>query len=477
MRRRPLVVVGDALLDVDVEGRAERLSPDAPVPVLDDIHERPRPGGAALAAVLAADDGTDVVLVTPLADDGAAQTLRTCLGDRVEVVALPSTASTPVKRRVRCGGQSVVRLDSGEGRADVRSLTPEAEEALGRAGVVLVSDYGRGTTASPALRRRLESLARTVPVVWDPHPRGEAPVPGVMLATPNAAEAAALSERTGADASGSRSGMAAYTFYASHLVRAWQAQSVAVTTGERGALLSYGHGAPMVLPAPPVECHDPCGAGDRFAATAARTFLQGAVISEAVQAAVDSASMFVAGGGAASLRFPPRSLDEAAEGLLGDPTEPQEALALAARVRARHGTVVATGGCFDLLHAGHVGTLRAARRLGDCLVVCLNSDASVRRLKGPSRPLVPAEDRARVLAALEFVDAVLVFDEDTPVQAIRRLQPEIWAKGGDYAAGDLPEAAVLEEWGGQAVVLPYLPGRSTTSLVRSVVSGSDGDGR
>ncbi len=129
--------------------------------------------------------------------------------------------------------------------------------------------------------------------------------------------------------------------------------------------------------------------------------------------------------------------------------------------------MVATGGCFDLLHAGHVATLRAARRLGDCLVVCLNSDASVRRLKGPSRPLVPAADRAKVLEALECVDAVVVFDEDTPVEAIRRLRPDVWAKGGDYAGADVPEAAVLRVWGGQAVVLPYLEGRSTTALVRS----------
>jgi rfaE bifunctional protein nucleotidyltransferase chain/domain len=129
--------------------------------------------------------------------------------------------------------------------------------------------------------------------------------------------------------------------------------------------------------------------------------------------------------------------------------------------------VVATGGCFDLLHAGHVATLEAARALGDCLVVCLNSDHSVRRLKGPERPLQPEADRARVLAALDCVDAVLVFDEDTPHEVLHRLRPHVWAKGGDYAGADLPEAPLLREWGGQAVVLPYLQGRSTTSLVET----------
>jgi rfaE bifunctional protein nucleotidyltransferase chain/domain len=126
---------------------------------------------------------------------------------------------------------------------------------------------------------------------------------------------------------------------------------------------------------------------------------------------------------------------------------------------------VATGGCFDLLHAGHVRTLEAARRLGDCLVVLVNSDASVARLKGPDRPLVSQEDRAAVLRALECVDAVVVFDEDTPVEALRHLRPDVWAKGGDYRAQDLPETPALQGWGGRTVILPYLEGHSTTRLI------------
>jgi rfaE bifunctional protein nucleotidyltransferase chain/domain len=144
---------------------------------------------------------------------------------------------------------------------------------------------------------------------------------------------------------------------------------------------------------------------------------------------------------------------------------PGDALALAARVRAEGGTVVATGGCFDLLHAGHVRMLAAARRLGDCLIVCLNSDASVARLKGPDRPVVGQEDRRAVLGALGCVDAVAIFEEDDPRAVLRRLRPHLWAKGGDYAVSDLPEAATLAEWGGQAVIVPYVPGRSTSALI------------
>jgi rfaE bifunctional protein nucleotidyltransferase chain/domain len=129
---------------------------------------------------------------------------------------------------------------------------------------------------------------------------------------------------------------------------------------------------------------------------------------------------------------------------------------------------VATGGCFDLLHAGHISVLQAARALGDCLVVCLNGDASVRRLKGPDRPLVPQQDRAALLAALSCVDAVTIFEDDTPERVLEELRPDIWAKGGDYSDSELPEAAVLERWGGRAVILPFLDGRSTTKLIEQV---------
>jgi D-beta-D-heptose 7-phosphate kinase / D-beta-D-heptose 1-phosphate adenosyltransferase len=135
------------------------------------------------------------------------------------------------------------------------------------------------------------------------------------------------------------------------------------------------------------------------------------------------------------------------------------------RVRAAGGTVVATGGCFDLLHAGHVSLLQAARELGDCLIVCLNSDDSVRRLKGDGRPLNHAADRAAVLAALGCVDAVAVFGEDTPCELLDQLRPDIWVKGADYDGRELPETALLESWGGVAITVPYLSGRSTTRRV------------
>lgn len=454
--RGPLVVVGDALLDVDVVGRADRLAPDAPVPVLEDVTETIRPGGAALAATLAAQDGHEVVLVAPLGDDEAADRLRALLDgldDDVQLVPWPCAGETPVKRRIRAGDQSLARLDTGGRLNAIASLPPRGREALRRAGAVLVSDYGRGVTAETSVRVALSDLPRRVPVVWDPHPRGAEPVPAVRLATPNLVEAHAEDESLHSIAAA-----------AATLVRRWQAQAVTVTLGARGALLSFGSGAPVVVPAPEVNCLDACGAGDRFASAAAVALAAGAVPSEAVQAAVQSASVFVAAGGAGTVRVGSTSAPLVA------PSPERTDHGVAAQVRAAGGVVVATGGCFDILHAGHVSTLRAARRLGDCLVVCINSDASVRRLKGPGRPLVPAEDRIRVLEALSCVDAVVVFDEDTPAQVLQQVRPHVWAKGGDYAGNELPEEVALHQWGGQAVMLPYVEGRSTTRLVSAVAT-------
>lgn len=445
---RPLVVVGDALLDVDLVGSASRLTPDAPVPVVEDVERRERPGGAALAAVIAAAaTSREVVLVAPVDSDDGADRLRALLAGRVRLVEIPAGGGTAVKQRIRVGDHSVVRLDSGAPVATLGPLPAEAAEVIRDAAAVLVADYGRGTTAAPDVRSALAGARG--PVVWDPHPRGADPVRGVRLVTPNGAEAARLVP----DVPGE--GLAAVGARAEALIERWGVGAVAVTMGARGALLSYGPGAPMVVPAVPVTGGDPCGAGDSFAAAAALALADGAVTGEAVASAVAFASAFVGRGGATA--WDRESPADAVPEVGAD--------AVIARVRAAGGTVVATGGCFDLLHPGHVATLRAARGLGDCLVVCINSDDSVRRLKGPSRPLTSAPDRARVLEALEFVDAVVVFDEDTPSAVLERLRPDVWAKGGDYAGADLPEAAVLRTWGGQAVVLPYLDGHSTTALV------------
>ncbi len=448
----PLVVVGDALLDRDVTGTASRLSPDAPAPVLDGLTETRRPGGAALAALLAAGDGGPVVLVAPIGDDPASAAVRESLEPRVTVVPVPLHGPLPDKARFRAGGQTLLRADGPAGRPG--EAGPAALEAIGTAGTLLVSDYGRGVTADPRIAAALARRARQVPLVWDPHPRGADPVPGTRLATPNLAEALGAA---GLERAAAAQVLQAAATAAQRLLGRWPADGIAITLGRHGALLAHGGTAPQIVPARPVTVTDSCGAGDRFAAAAAVALAAGALPSEAVTAATTAATAFLAAGGVGSLE-PGADRPGDGRGASSDPVE------LARQVHATGGTVVAAGGCFDLLHAGHVSLLQAARSLGDCLIVCLNSDESVRRLKGAGRPLNPAADRAAVLSALQSVDAVLVFGEDTPQAALELLRPDLWVKGGDYEGQELPEAGLLRSWGGQAVTVPYLAGRSTTRL-------------
>ncbi|MBA8952730.1 D-glycero-beta-D-manno-heptose 1-phosphate adenylyltransferase [Actinomadura namibiensis] len=465
----PLVVIGDTLLDVDIVGEAARLCPDAPVPVIGRAVERPRPGGAGLAALLAAADrpGRDVVLVTALADDDPGHRLRALLAPHVEVVALRLGGGTPCKMRVRAGRHPVARLDVGDGEAADGPVGPAVSDALAGAGTVLVSDYGRGMTRHRAVRSLLERLTGRTPVVWDPHPRGEPPVPGVRLVTPNEDEAALLAAALGGDTGGT--GLSAAARRARFLAGTWNAAGVAVTLGASGALLHDGARTPFLVPAEPAE-GDTCGAGDSFAAGAALALADGGALTDAVGEGVRDASRFVGAGGASALAA---RLAETGSPRTPAPRE-ADAFEVAERTRRAGGTVVATGGCFDLLHAGHVSLLQQARRLGDCLVVCVNSDASVRRRKGPDRPVTTAGDRVRVLRALADVDAAVVFDDDTPAPLLERLRPDIWVKGADYAGTPLPEAGVVRSYGGEVVLLPLLEGRSTTRLLSSARSPSNG---
>lgn len=461
--RRPLVVVGDVLLDVDVVGTASRLSPEAPVPVISSPSEIFRPGGAALAASLAAGDTRRVVLLAPLADDEAAGRVRAMLDGRVRLVALPWTGTTPVKTRVRAGDHPLTRIDTGGAVGSIGPIPEEAAAALAEAAAVLVSDYGYGTTSDERIRSLIAGALRDVPVVWDPHPRGAPPMPGTSIVTPNEKELFGFVEAAPDES------LAGIRKAAAALLARWEAAAMCVTIGARGALLFVGPDAPRLVSATPVTGSDTCGAGDGFAAAVATALADGALPAEAVTQAVAAASRFVGAGGAAA--FASRAVETAGSAEPGSDSaaSPEVVAARVDEVRTAGGVVVATGGCFDLLHSGHVATLEAARALGEFLVVCLNSDESVRRLKGPQRPLQRVEDRARVLSALRAVDAVVVFDEDTPIEALRRIRPQIWVKGGDYSGIGLPEASVLSEWGGEVLTVPYVAGKSTSGLVSLAV--------
>ncbi|MGE2691065.1 PfkB family carbohydrate kinase [Mycolicibacterium pulveris] len=450
---RPLVIVGDSMLDVDIEGSATRLSPEAPVPVVDAERIWQRPGGAGLAAALAARVESDVVLITAVGDDADGRALTDLLAQAgVTVLALPMSGTTVCKTRIRAAGQSMLRLDHGTGVA-VGDTAPHAvATALQQARAVCVADYGHGVTAHQGIRELLTRIAHRVPVVWDPHPRGGVPTRGCWLVTPNQAEAAGHSPGA--------------------LRRLWDARAVCVTLGARGALLAT-ESANVHISVPEAAARtaagDTCGAGDRFAIAAAQALGGGADAPAAVTAAVDAASRFVAAGGAVGV--------SSAATLDGNRSAPAEAelitddvAVVREQIRRPGKTLVATGGCFDLLHTGHIRLLRQARQLGDALVVLLNSDSSVRALKGPRRPVMAAADRARVLAALACVDAVVIFDETSPETALAQLRPDIWVKGGDYTEAELPEAAVVRRHGGEVVLLPTVAGYSSSNLIAAARS-------
>lgn len=479
-----ITVVGDVLLDVDINGAATRLSPDAPVPVVDVADIRRRAGGAGLVATVLAHDGHDVVLVTALGnDDGASHVRRALTG--VSVLAGAPLAPTPTKTRVRIGTHPMVRFDEGCAPAPIPLSTAEMLAAIASAEAVVVADYGRGITANQEIRTALSEAGRRVPVVWDPHPAGSEPVAGVAVVTPNLAEATASALAGGLDPSRTDAEEAGR-----YLLGKWGSGAVLVTRGEDGAFLLSAGDPARGIPAPKTSVIDPCGAGDRLAGSLAVHLGLGLELAQAATRAVEDASAFLAAGGAASLAVATEEPVSTTEHQPSPVVEPSpdfelkglelvdtgdlspDGVQLAHAVRSRGGTVVATGGCFDLLHAGHARTLAAARSMGDCLIVCLNSDESVRRLKGAHRPIVSVEDRTELLLALECVDAVMVFGEDTPEACLSEIRPDIWVKGGDYTPEELPEARLVAGWGGRCVTVPFHPARSTSGLAAALAKVS-----
>jgi rfaE bifunctional protein nucleotidyltransferase chain/domain len=480
-----ILVLGDTLLDRDLTGDVTRVCPDAPAPVLDVRGRVERPGGAGLAALLLAGPGPTsgssaghaVQLVTCLGGDPDADRLRRLLTGRVELIELGRTEDTRTLTRVRSRGQSLVRIDEGDGavRPDASLRLEALERALDACDAVLVADYGGGVAGHPGVRALLARWARRRPMVWDPHPRGLPPVSGVTVATPNRAETRAFATRAGLDppGDGPATGEQALDVMAAALRDAWSVHAVAATDGAGGVFTALADSPPLFTPAPCVSAVDTCGAGDRFAGAVAAELATGGVITEAVARAVEDVAAWLARGGVGAVQTAeeaghpePQGEALAVDNVAVDTLAVNaETLARVEAIRAAGGRIVATGGCFDVVHAGHVASLRAARRLGDHLVVLLNSDQAVRRLKGPDRPVHDLADRLAVLRGLSVVDDVLVFDDDTPAAMLERLRPDVWAKGGDYAGATLPEAALVRGWGGRVVLLPYLPGRSTTRIL------------
>jgi len=460
---RRVIVLGDVMLDRFLYGEASRLSPEAPVPVVHLGRARSMAGGAGNVMRNIASLGGDPVLITLAGADPAGEELVRELPGGAHILRSPARRTT-VKLRVIAAHQQVVRVDDEEFRsadlAEEEALLRALEAALDGAAALVLSDYGKGVL-TPSLCKRAIAAARQagIPCLVDPRGPDYARYEGTDILTPNAQELA--------QASGLPTGTAAEVEAAARAVlERVRIGALLVTRSEKGMMLVPKAGPALIERALAREVFDVSGAGDTVIAALALAMAGGAPLPVAMRLANAAASVVVGKLGTAlcSADELVQALREA-DGGIGQVLPLQSVARLALEWRAEGLRVGFANGCFDILHAGHALMLREARRHCDRLIVALNTDAGVARLKGPSRPLNALADRATVIGALAFVDAVTSFAQDTPLDAILAIRPDRLFKGADYALAEVVGARELLSWGGQTMLLDLLPGRSTTTLV------------
>jgi len=440
------------------------MAQEAPVPVVSVEQIEDAPGGAANCAVNLAALGAQVRLLGVTAADPAGTTLTGALlryGVDTDGLVIARGRRTAVKRRVMTGGQIVARFDE-ESRTPVpRDVEDELVELVRTfapsADLVIACDYGGGV-CTEAVREALRDLPTLIVDAHDLEPWKDCHPLAVL---PNYGEVHRLLGESNHENHHNGERVDFLTRESERLLEATGAQMVVTTLDGDGALPHPGGREPHRTYAKPAPNRMSTGAGDTFTATFALALASGSPPEEAADLAQTAAGVVVRRPGTAVCTW--HDLLEAVqpEAVLA----PERLAPLLDEVRERGRTVVFTNGCFDVLHRGHVAYLEQAKQLGDVLVVALNSDASVSRLKGPKRPVNTLEDRAAVLRGLGSVDHITVFEEDTPVDLIRLLRPDVYVKGGDYHTDLLTEAPVVRELGGEVQVLDYVPDQSSTSII------------
>ncbi len=459
-----VLVVGDLMLDRYWHGPTSRISPEAPVPVVRVEGIEDRPGGAGNVALNVAALAGGARLLGLTGDDNDADKLVDCLAPRgvaCDLVRLPGSR-TVTKHRIVSRHQQLIRLDFEDGFSgfDAGALARRFEDALEGCGAVILSDYGKGTLREVEhLIARARAAGKCVLV--DPKGSDFARYRGASVITPNLSEFEAVVGAARTEQDIERKGEA--------LRRELELEALLVTRSEQGmSLLRAGH-APLHLPTHSREVYDVTGAGDTVIAVLAAALAAGEDWPDATALANLAAGIVVAKLGTATA-----SAEElqaamfAHEPLRRGMVQESELDALRERARASGERVVMTNGCFDILHAGHVAYLAQARALGDRLIVAVNDDASVRRLKGPDRPVNALQQRMAVLAALESVDWVVSFSEDTPERLICAMGPDVLVKGGDYRPEDIAGGDCVQQAGGEVIVLDYVDGCSTSGLIQSI---------
>lgn len=472
------LVVGDLMLDEYLWGKTDRISPEAPVQVVDVLREDLRLGGAGNVANNLQALGCRVTVASVIGEDENGWALLKAFnrqGVVTDGILQEQNRRTGRKTRVLAANQQIVRIDR-ETRdplcsATERTLCSWLQEHLNNFDVVLVSDYLKGVLTPTVLETIMTAARRrNLPVLVDPKGSDYRKYRGATCLTPNRKEAEAASAVPIRDT-------ASLSHAAETIMSAVELDNLLITRSEEGMSLFSGSGETVHIPTVAREVYDVTGAGDTVLALLACGVAGGLNLAEAARLANIAAGIAVGKLGT-SVVSPAEIIDAVSAAHRDSDSKIKNRDVLAAMIekeRGRGKQVVFTNGCFDLLHAGHVKYLQAARRLGDLLVLGLNSDTSVRRLKGPKRPLIGEEERAHILAALDCIDYVCLFDEDTPLELITALKPHILVKGGDYTPDGVVGKDVVESYGGRVELIPFVDGKSTTNIIEKVLERYSAD--
>ena len=458
-----VLVVGDVMLDRYWHGGTSRISPEAPVPVVKVEQIEDRPGGAANVALNIAALGAPAVLVGVTGADEAAGSLRDSLAAAGVQAHFQQIAAQPtiVKLRVLSRHQQLLRMDFEEPfHTDVEALAADVERLLAGIRVLVLSDYGKGALQN---HQTLIQLARAkgIAVLADPKGKDFSIYRGASLITPNLSEFETIVGHCRDEAELVAKGDA--------LMCELELGALLVTRGEHGMTLLRPEQAPLHLPARAREVFDVTGAGDTVISTLAASLAAGEELPQAVALANLAAGIVVAKLGTAAISAPElRRAVQREEGSERGVVSLDQLLLAREDARAHGEKIVFTNGCFDILHAGHVSYLEQARAQGDRLVLAVNDDASVSRLKGPGRPINAVDRRMAVLAGLGAVDWVVSFSEDTPENLLRAVRPDVLVKGGDYGIEGVVGADIVRAYGGEVRVLGLVENSSTTAIVEKI---------
>lgn len=459
-----VVVVGDVMLDRYWSGSTTRISPEAPVPVVKITNREERPGGAANVAMNITSLSGHARLIGLIGADEAGKTLKTQLKKQkvdCELIAVPGHP-TITKLRILSRHQQLIRLDFEEDFKPVEKalLLVKVNDSLKKAKVLIISDYAKGAlTAVP----EIITLAKKakIPVLIDPKGIDFERYRGTTVLTPNITEFEAVA--------GACENEADIVSKGCELIKKYDLTALLVTRSEKGMTLVQLNCPPIHLPTEAKEVYDVTGAGDTVIATLGASLAAGATLEAACRFANAAAGVVVGKLGTSTVTRV--ELEDALRARMhsGFGLMTQNQLKQAVKqARQRGETIVMTNGCFDILHAGHVSYLANARKKGDRLIVAVNSDSSVKQLKGEDRPINPLMQRMQVLSALEAVDWVVPFEENTPKKLITAILPDVLVKGGDYAIADIAGAKEVQAAGGTVEILNFEEGCSTSQIIDTI---------